>query len=312
MICNKCGTQNNEGAKFCIRCGNPLITDQVGINQNNLMQNNELNYQTNSTFANTYDNQENSGLYNNIGNQPINPQPVYNQQTIHKTGDNLNVSSSPLNYLMYIIAILIKPFKSFNEEESKLNNTKTSIILAVIISGIMTIINLIKTIFTTVRVASYSWTDGYSYSWEWYNLKNIEWFEVIVKNFLIYACIIFAIALLFYLGSLIIKKQLSFIKSLSIVSTSTIPIIICTMIISPLVGKIWEPLSIVFMVVGAVYSLIILYELMNNELKLDNDIKIYFNLICFSILFVAGYYLLMNLFANTVTSGLDGLLDLFK
>ena len=298
MTCPKCGANNIDGSSFCIKCGANLkeMQQTSSINDASIQNNQQMNIQ------------QEQPIYTQ---QPI-QQPVYNQQTVQPVSNNTNVSAAPLNYLMYIIAILLKPFKSFKDEETELNNTKTSIILSLIITGAMTIINLIKTIFSTVRVASYSWTDGYTYSWQWDNLKNIKWIEVIGKNFLIYACIIFAIALVFYLGSLIVKKQLSFIKSLSITSTSIIPVVIGAMIISPLAGKLWSPLSIVFMVIGGVYSLIILYELMNNELKLDGDTKIYFNLTCLSILTVAGYYAFMKLFMSSVTSGLDGLLDLFK
>lgn len=315
MTCSKCGANNIDGSTFCIKCGANLKemqqTMQQPIQTNNAPIQNfqQMNVQQEQPIYNQQSVNNQQTAYDQ--QQMYNQQPMYNQP-IQQSSVNTNVSTSPLNYLMYIIAILIKPFKSFKEEEAKLNNTKTSLVLALIISVAMTIINLVKTVFTTVRVASYSWTSGYTYSWQWDNLKNIKWIEVIGKNFLIYACVLFAIALVFYLGSLIIKKQLGFIKSLSIASTSVVPAIISAMIISPLAGKIWSPLSIIFMVVGIVYSLIILYELMNDVLKLDSDKKIYFNLTCLGILAIAGYYAFMKLFMSSVTSGLDGLLNLFK
>ena len=290
MICPKCSANNIDGSSFCIRCGENLKEIQQREPINEAPVQNEQN--------------------NNFQQQPVyNNQPQNNfQQPMNVT----NVNTAPLNYLMYIIAVLLKPFKSFKDEEAKLNNSKTSFIFALIVTGAMTLINLITTIFATVRVASYSWSDGYKYSWEWSNLKNIKWLEVIGKNFLIYACVILAITLVFYLGSLIIKKQLSFIKSLSISTTSVIPTVIGSMVLSPLAGMIWNPLSIVFMVGGAVYSLVILYELMNEELKLEGDTKIYFNLVCLGILAVAGYYAYIELFMSSVTSSLNGLMDLFK
>lgn len=311
MTCPKCNAECIDGSTFCIKCGaNLKELAQVNVSTDNVEM-----PPTNQQFVQPEQPVVNEQPVQQPMQQSMNN--VQPQQPVYNNGGNVgqasaNVSSAPLNYLMYFIAILLKPFKSFKDEESKLNNTKTSFILALIITGGMTVINLIKTIFSTVRVANYSWTDGYTYSWEWSNLKNIKWIEVIGKNFLIYACIIFAIALVFYLASLIIKKQLSFIKSLSIASTSVIPAVIGAMILSPLAGKIWSPLSIVFMVVGGAYSLIILYELMNNELKLEGDAKIYFNLVCLGILAVAGYYAYMKLFMSSVTGGLDDLLDLFK
>ena len=323
MTCLKCGAINIDGSSFCIKCGANLkeMEQNVTINNTPIQNEQQMCMQPENQINNQ---QQAFGTPVAQENQTLNQQTIYGRETIaqesqvfsqanvQQMSPTTNVSESPLNYLLYIINVLIKPFKSFKKEEQKLNDSKTSFILALIVSGGMTIINLIKTIFTTVRVKSFSFTEGYVSTWQWDNLKNIKWVEVIGKNFLIYLCILFAIAIVFYLGSLIIKKQLNFMKILSIASTAVLPAIICGMIISPLAGKVWSPLSIIFMVAGGVYSLLILYELVNDDLKLDGDIKIYFNLICLSILVVAGYYVFMKLFMSSVTSELDGILDLFK
>ena len=284
MICSKCGANNIEGSSFCIKCGTNLkeIQQSQSFNREPIQSQQQVSVQ-----------QE---------NQIYSQQQVNTQQNIQKTKEG------SLNYFSYIIAVLLKPFKSFNEEEIKLSNAKNSLILTLIITIAMTLVNLVTTIFTTVRVSDFDWSAGYTYSWQWDNLKYINWGSVIGKNFFMYLCAIFTVAAIFYIGSLIVKRELNFIKSLSI--TSILPAIMCSMIISPLIGKIWSPLSIVFTSVGIIYSLIILYELMNTELKLDKDKKIYFNLVCFGILTIAGYYAFIKLFASS--TGLDGLLNLFQ
>ena len=288
MNCTNCGTYNNPQSKFCIRCGKVLNVD-------NLNQSNGLNQNVNP--------QQNYQYQTQIQMQ----QPINNVQA----AQSVSVNSAPLNYFIYLIAILIKPFQCYKEEENKLNNSKTSIILTLIVTVVMTLSNLIQTILYTVRVESFSLMNDSTYSWQWDNLKDIKWLEVIGKNFLIYAGIILAITIVFYLGSLVVKKQLSFIKSLSISATSAIPAVCGAMILSPILGMIWSPLSMVFTIVGLVYSLIILYEFMNNELNLEKDKKIYFNLVCFGILIISGYYAYMKLFMSSLTGGLDNILDLF-
>ena len=295
MTCPNCGTNNVDGSSFCIKCGANLNPTQSTI----------------QTSVETNQNVNNMNLQQQLQPQTNNAQTNNNQQ-VQPIATETSSSASTLNYLMYIIAIILKPLKTFKEEESKLNNSKISFVLTFVVSGVMTIINLINTIFVTVRVANYSWTDGYKYSWQWSNIKNIKWIEVIGRNFLIYAGIIFVVAIVFYLGGLIIKKQVSFIKLLSISATAVIPAIIGIMILSPLAGKIWSPLSIVFMVVGAVYSFVILYELINGELKLEGDTKVYFNLICIGILAIVGYYAYMRLLMSSITGGLDNIMDYFK
>ncbi len=303
MKCPNCGAENIDGSSFCIKCGTRLggveqsSTPAVPINEQssvptqpsqNIQQPVQVAQPTQST---------------------VQPTMQMSAQTVPVTTNTATIS---LNYLMYMVAILLKPLKCFKEEENKLNDTKTSIILSVIIAAIMTIVNMIKTIITTVRVTDYSWTSGLTTTWKWENLKNIKWVELIGKNFLIYAVIIVALALVFYLGSLIIKKQTNFIKMLSISATSLIPMVVGVMILAPIGSLVWAPLSVIFMVVGSAYTLLIFYELINNELKLDGDIKIYFNLVCFSVLAVVGYFAFIKLFTSSVTGGLDNILDMFK
>ena len=288
MTCLKCGASNIDGSSFCIKCGANL--KELSVDNAPLQNDQQINMVQEP--------------------QMINQPQMYNQQMVQSTMNNLNSNGVTLNYLMYIIMILVKPFKNFKDEESKLNNTKTSFILTLILTGFMTIINMLKTIYATVRVRNYIWSEGYNYVWKWDNLKNIKWIELIGKNFLIYFCAILVITIVFYMGSLIVKKQLSFVKSLSIATTSLVPAVLSVMVISPLLGKIWAPLNIVFTIFGGVYSLIILYELVNDELKLDGDIKIYFNLVCLGLLVVVGYYAYMKLFMSSV-DGLNDLLNLF-
>ena len=314
MTCPKCGTTNTEESTFCIKCGTNLKETQPEPSNEQLTENNQSQPEQNNNIQENQSQPEQNTTTEQTEtkeNTQVQQQNQNNEQ--QKTvNNNSNVNKASLNYIMYIVAILLKPFKSFREEESKLNDPKTSFILTLMISGAMTIINLIKTILLTVHVPSYSFSEGYSYSWQWDNIKNIKWIEVIGKNFLIYTGIIFAIAIVFYLGSLVIKKQISFIKTLSISASSMIPAVLGIMVISPIAGKIWVHLSVIFMIVGAVYSFVIFYELMNDELKLEGDTKVYFNLVCLGILAIAGYYAYMKLFIPQITTGLDQLTDYFK
>ncbi len=288
MNCTNCGTYNNPQSKFCIKCGNALNTDKLNQTMSNELNQNVITQQNYQQVV-----------------QPQMQQPINNVEI----SQTVNVNTSPLNYLMYLIAVLIKPFQCFKEEESKLSNGKTSIILTLIVTVIMTLANLIKTIIFTVRVADISLFEGSSYKWQWENLKYIKWVEVIGKNFLIYAGIILAITIVFYFGGLVLKKQVSFVKSLSISATSVIPAVCAVMILSPILGMIWSPLSMVLTIIGFAYSLIILYELMNSELNLEKDKKIYFNLVCFGLLIIAGYYAYMKLFISPVVDELGSVLD---
>ena len=288
MICPKCGAENAEGSLFCIKCGTNLkdtenITQEaqasIENNQNESVQEAVIPAQVSPVQAAA----------------PVAQQPVVNTQQTQTS-----VNTSPLNYLMFIIAVILKPFKSFKDEESKLINPKTSLIFTLIITGAMTVINLITTVFNAVHVKSFLGET----SWVWDNLKNIKWLEVIGKNFLIYVGVIFAITVVFYLGGLVAKKQVNFIKTLSITTTSIIPAVICSFILAPIGGLIWSYLSVFFSITGIVYSLTIFTTLINEELKLTGDMKVYFFTACFAILCCGAYFAVMKFIESYLTSSL--------
>ena len=288
MICPNCNSNIIEGSSFCVKCGANLKEFQS--QQSNI--NNNVLTPPEQTM--------------NIQQEQSIQQPMNNQQ-------NNSVSAKPLNYLMYIFAILLKPFKCFKEEESKLCNTKTSLVFSSIVAVAMMVISLIKTMISVVFTKSMDYsTFKYKTSVDFSRLKDLDWLNIIGKNLLISAGIIAVIALVYYIVSLIFKKSSNYIKMLSISATSLIPYIVLGMIISPLIGKIWAPLSIFAMIIGAVYSLLIFINLMNEDLVFENmDTKIYFHSICLSLLGSAGYYLYMNLIVSSVSNNLNDLLNIF-
>ena len=293
MNCSKCGTLNSSDAKFCIKCGNALQSSNIFSNNN------------------VIDNQ----MATSQGVEPPTNQPV-SQNTVIQQGVQVNAqpvvpNTSSFNYPKYILNALLHPMQNFKKEEEKLNSTKVSFILLLIMVAVMLVSNVVQTVLSTVRVTEYSWTDGYVTTWKWEKLGEINWLETIGKNFLIYAGIILIIVVLFYIVSLIFKKNLNFIKILSISASAVIPAVLGVMVLSPILGAIWEPLSIIFSILGLVYSVIVLYELINSNLDLDSDMKIYFNLLCFGILLVAGYFAYINLFVTVDAGDLESIFDLF-
>lgn len=306
MICPNCHTSNNDNSKFCIKCGNNLSVIGSTVSQS-ISENVEAPQQV------VQNNEPTSIVQNTLLNQ----QPIiqdFNANTSQTVVSNVsNVNSTSLNYLMYLLLVLVKPFKCFKEEEEKLSNTKTSLILSGIVAGIMMLINLISTMISTIfaKKMDYS-TFQYKTTLEFSNLKELDYLSLIGKNLLIYAAVILAIALVYYLASLVAKKQVSFIKFLSISATSVVPFVIIGMVVSPILGKIWSPLAIILMIIGVVYSITIFIFLIKEEIKFEKqDLGIYFHLICMSILGTAGYYTFIKILTSKITDQLGDIMDLF-
>lgn len=294
MICPNCGMDNIQGSSFCVKCGNKLNTENVNNNFQQQVQD------VNNVQAN-----------NQVGN-PF----VQNTMQQNNYVNNVNVvtnTNKAMNFFMYILMILIKPFKTFKEEEEKLTDTKNSLILSGIVVGLMLVINLIKSMITTVFTKKMDYTTfKLKTVIDFSNLKNLDWLDLLGKHLLIYAGIILAIAVVYYLASLVFKKNGNFIKLLSISATSLIPFTLVGMFASFVLGKIWSPLYMVCVIVSLIYSVLILVSLINKQFEFENDdTKIYFHLICLGVLAVAGYYLYMKYFVlGTISSKVSDVLDL--
>lgn len=306
MNCPKCGAENINGSSFCVKCGANLKELQSNDSINNSSINGPaiqptFNEPLNQPIQQPMNNQQYMG-------QPI-QQPINNQQYMEQTANI--VSTAPLNYFLYMANAVLKPVNNFKKEEAKFNNPKTSFILALLVSVLMIIVNTVKTIFTAVRTVSYTYYNSKTV-WNWDNIKDIKWLDVIGKNLLIYVGIILAITIVFYFGGLVVKKQLSFVKSLAISATSMIPAVVGMMILAPLCGLVWDKLNMVLTIFGLVYSIVVLYELIDNQLNLKGDQRVYFNLVCFGILAIAGYYVYVQVFVSSITSGMENILDFFN
>jgi len=191
-------------------------------------------------------------------------------------------------FFKYIVAILLNPFQTFKSEETKLCVPKNSIILTLIVLGIITLKKFIDGVLSVVRVRNF-WTR--QTSWQWENIQNID-FGLIGKYLLIYAVIILSITVVYYLASLVVKKNIDFFKMLSITSSAMVPYIVFSMVLAPFIVEMSLFLYIVTSIIGTIYSLLIIFEFVNDSIKLNKkDNMIYLNLICISVLLSIGIWI---------------------
>lgn len=310
MNCPNCGTFNNDGFKFCIKCGNSLETTTPNVAE--FVANEEVLTEQPVEVVPTQFVETTPAPVQ----QPMNTyqQPVQPQQSFNPSVSAVPTDNSTLNYLKYVLGLLLKPFETYKSEEGKLSNVKNSLILSGIVSGAMMLINLLTAMISSVFVKTMDYsTFKYKTEFNIEGLKNLDYLELIGKNLLIYICIIAAIAVVYYLASLVAKKSINFIKTLSISASSIIPYVIMGMVISPILGKIWAPLSIVATIVGAVYSVILFVLLISDNIHFKKkDLCAYFHLACMTILGTAGYYAYMKLFTSGIADQLGSYLDMFK
>lgn len=211
------------------------------------------------------------------------------------------VKVSVINYFSLIIAIILKPFTTLKEELKKLDEFKKSLNFAMFVSLAATIISLIKKMLDVVIVTNTNWFTGSTTTiWIWANLRGINYISVIGRSFLLYIGLMFAVAVVYYIGSLVVKKEVNFSRLLAIATASITPLLLSLLLLSPLLSIIYAPLGGIVTIIGGVYTLIIMYEMMNSEIPLNGDLKFYFNLICLSLLALTSYYIYMKSITNSI------------
>lgn len=304
MICPKCGNENINGSTFCIKCG---------INLKELVSNQNINQQNNENVNVRQDEQ----IINNLNYNQVN-QPTLNQVNNSKENNNQQkfeeAKKTAVHYFKYAKDVLLNPYKTFKEKEVELTGTKNALLFSGILAVVMMLITLLTAMITSIFVKELSAKTFELHTVvKFSNLGDLNYLVLIGRNLLIYAGIIAAIAGVYYIVSLIFKKESKFTKLLSISATSIIPFIALGMILSPILSLIWTPLSIIAKVGGLVYSILVFMSLIKEELSFETkDLEIKFHLICLTILGTIGYYLYIKLFMAVVNNGLNDLLNMFK
>lgn len=253
----------------------------------------------------------------NINNVSAEENVSYNESTNNanmnfnynnvKSDSNMEV----VDYFKVMGLIFIKPFTTIKERAIQLSNIKNSGIIALIMVAIITIMNLIKNMFNAVVVKSYSfWEDTYSTKIEFSNLEHLNYLEILGGTFITWIAIIAIIAGVYYIAGLIIKKATNFPKMLGIATLSVIPFVASLLILSPILSLVYSFLGTLSIIIGFVYTLIILYEVMNAEAQLEGNEKCYYNLICLSIIISASTYIYMNIVLSSISS-ISSLMNIF-
>ena len=287
MNCPNCQTYNDVNSSFCLNCGQNL---QQAANQSVVTPMQQQVGANNIPFQN-----QQVGM-NNV---PFQNQTVNNSSNVEKM--------SIVAFFTIMLSFLLKPYTTLKEKISSFSGFKNSAIMTLIVSGSLSVINLIVTMINAVIEKKYNLYNGsYETSIVFENLKNIEYIPVLLGTIIGFIIISAAVAVVYYIGSLIIKKQANFPKLLCVASMSYIPMYISILVLIPLVSLISYKILPVVILLGTIYSFILMYEGMNYELNIEDNMKVYFNAICLSILLIILYYIGMEVLTEVITEGITG------
>lgn len=279
MKCVKCGRENIEGSTFCVGCGEMLANQAA----------------TPVTPATPVAPVENVApvapvTVNQTPEVAATPVMQHAVETAPKKNIKFEFGSAMKTYLKLLIGVFTKPVKTINEYKETTNEFLTPSIFAGIIAFVMMLISLISTIISTVHVD----TLFEGTKWEWSYIKEVPWAKSIFGNFFLYLAMIFGVAVIYYLTSLIIKKQISYTKSLIITAYALIPVFIANILLAPIFGLITYWLAAIIGLIGFVYTIVLLNQIMNKEFELDGEKKLFVNVIVNTLVVSSLFYLLIG------------------
>lgn len=292
MKCPKCGKELKEGTKFCVGCGTKLTNVEESVKKEVV-------------------NEEKVKEIKEKVNQKV--ETVKEQAKKAADSDFMKIV---LATLMFLVNILLKPIKTLKAKLDYYSEPKNGFILA----GVVALVTMVIRVFISFVMALIkkncitSWTGTKTCSTIGENLKNIPWMDITLKHLLVILMAMFIIAGIYYIASLIVKKNTNYMRLISIVAVSFIPACAAMYVLSPIFGWINVHLGVVVSIIGYVYSLVVFFTAMKDEIKFkDADTCVYFNLICASIILIGVYFLgvaIVNNAANDVTNNILGSISL--
>lgn len=272
MICKNCGKENENNSKFCIYCGGNLMDNVQPVEP--VVQNAEPTVQSAPV------------------QEPVNVVPPVATPAPAK-----KESSFVKDYFNKVKNYLLKPLDSINESD----DIKTVSIFGGIFVGLMVVINLLMTMISSLKQTSYDLWGNATSTFTFDNLGDLDYVGLIFKNLLIYAAVILAVAGIFYIGTLIIKKEVKFPKLLNIVFVTVIPYFLGSVVAGTILGLIYSPLANIVSIVSIVYAIAIFVYLTNKTVQLEGMKCVLYNAACYGTIILITYFVIVKFIMSAIT-----------
>ena len=220
---------------------------------------------------------------------------------------SFDLMTTIMNCITFILAVALKPVNAMKSKIKDYSDFKSAGILVLFVSLAQMIINLLGTMISVIFVKQRNFFSGetkFEVSFE--NLKDLNYFDLIVKNVFWSIVVIAAVAGIYYIVAMIMKKNVNYFKMVAITSVSFVPVFVAGFV-GIIVAYIYAPLSVFLIFASFIYSFLIFINAIDSEVEFkDADYKVYFHAICLTVIFIVAYYVLSNMIGNMFS--LDSLL----
>ena len=220
---------------------------------------------------------------------------------------SFDLMTTIMNCITFILAVALKPVNAMKSKIKDYSDFKSAGILVLFVSLAKMIINPLGKMISVIFVKQrnfFSATTKFEVSFE--NLKDLNYFDLIVKNVFWSIVVIAAVAGIYYIVAMIMKKNVNYFKMVAITSVSFVPVFVAGFV-GIIVAYIYAPLSVFLIFASFIYSFLIFINAIDSEVEFkDADYKVYFHAICLTVIFIVAYYVLSNMIGNMFS--LDSLL----
>ena len=292
MKCPNCGKDVKEGSKFCVGCGTSLAGNET----------------KNVEEISSQDVHKTDEVKEKVATK------VNEVKEAAKRAADSDFMKVVLSSLMFLLNILLKPIKVLKEKIEFYSKPQNGFILAGVVALATMIVRVVVSLVMALiqKQCTSSFLGSGTCLTVGEKIQAIDWMGITLKHLLIILIVMFAIAGIYYVASLIAKKTTNFMRILTITAVSLVPACVASYLLVPIFGWINAHFGVIVAIIGFVYSLVIFFASIKDEFTFDNaDMNVYFHLICVSIIIIiayfVGYNILVNTVTNSVTSGLDGL-----
>lgn len=213
---------------------------------------------------------------------------------MEKTSKKFDFVSFITESFMFILACLLKPITSIKNKINEYADVKNAGLLVILVSLCRMIIGLLSAMITAIFVKQrnlFKGTTSLEVSFD--GLKELDYFGLIVKQFIGFIIVVAAVAGIYYVVACVMKKTVNYFKLVSIATVSFIPLFIAGFVVT-IVNYFYIPLAVFIYFAALVYSLITFIKSTNDEMKLEGNMVVYIQTICMTVIFVITYYVLSN------------------
>ena len=223
------------------------------------------------------------------------------ENEVKSVGKNssFDLKATIMGCLNLILAVVLKPVTALKSKIKDYADFKSAGILVLFVALAEMIINLLGTMISVIFVKKYNFFSGetkFEVSFE--GLKDLDYFQLIVKDVFWILVIVAAIAGIYYIIAMIMKKNVNFFKLAAITAVSFVPVFAASFV-GIIVAYIYAPLAAFLVVAAFIYSFLIFINAIDGEVDFkDVDFKIYFHTICLTVMFIIAYYVASNYIAS--------------